>query len=73
MLKPKIGNVDLLICLDSGNGNYEQFWITSSLRGGVKMDMTVSVLENAVHSGMFSGSVPDPLRVLRILLSRLED
>ena len=31
--KDTIGNVDLVICLDSGAGNYEQLWSTVSLRG----------------------------------------
>jgi acetylornithine deacetylase/succinyl-diaminopimelate desuccinylase-like protein len=32
-LRPRIGRVDLVICLDSGCGNYEQIWETSTLRG----------------------------------------
>ena len=39
------------ICLDSGCGNYEQLWITTSLRGLVGGTLTVGVLDEGVHSG----------------------
>ena len=29
----QIGTPDLVVCLDSGAGNYEQLWVTTSLRG----------------------------------------
>jgi len=32
-LKPRMGNVALVVCLDSGAGNYDQLWLTTSLRG----------------------------------------
>ncbi|MFB3090454.1 MAG: M20/M25/M40 family metallo-hydrolase, partial [Gammaproteobacteria bacterium] len=32
-LSDRIGTPDLVICLDSGCGNYEQLWCTTSLRG----------------------------------------
>jgi acetylornithine deacetylase/succinyl-diaminopimelate desuccinylase-like protein len=32
-LKDQIGSPTLVICLDSGCANYDQFWMTSSLRG----------------------------------------
>ena len=33
-LAPRIGTPSLVVCLDSGCGNYEQLWCTTSLRGG---------------------------------------
>ncbi len=30
-LAPRIGTPDLVVCLDSGCGNYEQLWLTTSL------------------------------------------
>lgn len=72
-LADRIGNVDLVICLDSGAGNYEQFWNTVSLRGTVSCSVKVSVLKEGVHSGSASGLVPSSFRVLRSLLSRIED
>ncbi len=68
-----IGNVDLVICLDSGAGNYEQFWSTVSLRGMISCDLKVEVLNEGVHSGNASGMVPSSFRLIRQLISRIED
>jgi acetylornithine deacetylase/succinyl-diaminopimelate desuccinylase-like protein len=62
-----------VICLDSGCGNYDQLWLTTSLRGLASGTLTVRVLEEGVHSGDASGVVPSSFRVLRLLLSRIED
>lgn len=72
-LSPRIGTPDLVICLDSGAGNYEQLWLTTSLRGLVVGTLTVRVLEQGQHSGSASGIVPSSFRILRALLSRIED
>ena len=62
-----------MVCLDSGCGNYDQLWMTTSLRGMAAGTLTVAVLEEGVHSGDASGVVPSSFRILRQLLSRLED
>ncbi len=72
-LKERIGSPSLVICLDSGCGNYEQLWVTNSLRGLVMGVLSVSTLTEGVHSGAASGIVPSSFRVLRQVLSRLED
>jgi acetylornithine deacetylase/succinyl-diaminopimelate desuccinylase-like protein len=72
-LAPRIGNPSLVVCLDSGCGNYDQLWLTTSLRGMTGGELTVQVLEEGVHSGDASGVVPSSFRILRDLLSRLED
>jgi acetylornithine deacetylase/succinyl-diaminopimelate desuccinylase-like protein len=72
-LAAKIGSPSLVICLDSGCGDYERLWLTTSLRGLTGGQLVVEVLEEGVHSGDASGVVPDSLRVARALLSRLED
>ncbi len=72
-LKERIGTPSLVVCLDSGCGNYQQLWITSSLRGLATGTLTVSTLTEGVHSGAASGIVPSTFRILRQLLSRLED
>lgn len=72
-LMPRIGTPDLVVCLDSGCGNYEQLWLTTSLRGMVIGNLTVRVLTEGVHSGAASGIVPSSFRILRSLLSRIED
>lgn len=68
-----IGSPDLVICLDSGTGNYEQFWTTTSLRGLIGCTLRVDILEEGIHSGGGSGIAPSSFRILRQLLSRLED
>jgi acetylornithine deacetylase/succinyl-diaminopimelate desuccinylase-like protein len=72
-LQARIGTPSLVVCLDSGCGNYEQLWGTTSLRGLVGGVLTVEVLTEGVHSGDASGIVPTSFRVFRQLLSRLED
>jgi acetylornithine deacetylase/succinyl-diaminopimelate desuccinylase-like protein len=72
-LAGRLGNPSLVVCLDSGCGNYDQLWLTTSLRGMVSGTLTVRVLEEGVHSGDASGIVPSSFRILRQLLSRLED
>jgi len=72
-LGPRIGTPDLVVCLDSGAGNYDQMWLTTSLRGNLIGNLTVRVLTEGVHSGAVSGIVPSSFRILRGLLSRVED
>ena len=72
-LAARIGSPSLVVCLDSGCANYDQLWLTTSLRGMVSGDLSVEVLTEGVHSGDASGIVPDSFRLLRQLLSRLED
>lgn len=72
-LADRIGEPSLVVCLDSGCGNYEQLWCTTSLRGLAGGNLTVEVLEEGVHSGDASGVVPSSFRLLRQLLSRIED
>lgn len=72
-LQNRIGNPDLVICLDSGAGNYDQLWMTTSLRGNVVGKLTVSTLTEGIHSGNGSGIVADSFRITRALLERIED
>jgi acetylornithine deacetylase/succinyl-diaminopimelate desuccinylase-like protein len=72
-LKPRLGKVSLVVCLDSGAGNYDQLWLTSSLRGMVSGVLKVEILTEGVHSGDASGLVPSSFRILRQVLDRLED
>ncbi|MFN0302153.1 MAG: M20 family metallopeptidase [Burkholderiales bacterium] len=73
MLAPRFGNVRLVIGLDSGCGNYDQLWATTSLRGLVGGVLTVEVLSEGVHSGRASGLVPSSFRIARQLLNRIDD
>lgn len=73
LLKERIGKPALVICLDSGAGNYEQLWMTTSLRGNVVGELSVELIHEGVHSGNASGIVADSFRVARQLISRIED
>jgi acetylornithine deacetylase/succinyl-diaminopimelate desuccinylase-like protein len=72
-LAPRMGRVDLVVGLDSGCGDYERLWVTTSLRGLAAGTLTVDVLTEGVHSGDASGVVPSSFRIARHLLDRLED
>ena len=72
-LAPRIGTPHLVIGLDSGCGDYERLWSTTSLRGMVGGTLRVNVLNEGVHSGDASGVVPSSFRIARQLLSRIED
>jgi acetylornithine deacetylase/succinyl-diaminopimelate desuccinylase-like protein len=72
-LRPRLGQVGLVVCLDSGAGNYDQLWLTTSLRGMVSGVLQVEVLTEGIHSGDASGLVPSSFRILRQVLDRLED
>ena len=69
----RLGDVALVICLDSGAGNYDQLWLTSSLRGLASGVLKVEILTEGVHSGDASGLVPSSFRIMRQVLDRLED
>jgi len=72
-LKDRINTPSLIIALDSGAGNYEQFWSTTSLRGVVGGDLEIRVLNHGMHSGLASGIVPSVFLVLHNILNRIED
>ncbi|MBS0441987.1 MAG: M20 family metallopeptidase [Proteobacteria bacterium] len=73
VLRPRLGEVALVVCLDSGAGNYDQLWLTTSLRGNVTGTLKVEILTEGIHSGDSSGLVPSSFRILRQVLDRLED
>ncbi|MBO6940518.1 MAG: M20/M25/M40 family metallo-hydrolase [Deltaproteobacteria bacterium] len=79
-LKARIGTPYLVVCLDSGCGDYERLWGTTSLRGLVGGTLKVENLKPTadgsaagVHSGDSGGIVPSAGRLVRLLLARLED
>ena len=73
VLRTRLGDVGLVVCLDSGAGNYDQLWLTNSLRGMASGVLKVEVLTEGVHSGDASGLVPSSFRIMRQVLDRLED
>ena len=72
-LAAELGTPTLVVCLDSGCADYDELWLTTSLRGLVGLDVTVRMLDEGVHSGSAGGVVASTFRVLRALLSRIED
>jgi acetylornithine deacetylase/succinyl-diaminopimelate desuccinylase-like protein len=72
-LAPRMGDVGLVVALDSGAGNYEQLWVTTSLRGLVNGTLSVDILTEGVHSGDAGGVVPSSFRIARALLDRIDD
>src|SRR5689334_17540212 len=72
-LMDRIGDPSLVVCLDSGCGDWDRLWLTTSLRGIAAGTLTVRVLTEGVHSGDASGIVPSSFRLLRQLISRVED
>jgi len=73
LLRTRMGEVALVICLDSGAGNYDQLWLTTSLRGMASGTLKVEILTEGIHSGDSSGLVPSSFRIMRQVLDRLED
>jgi acetylornithine deacetylase/succinyl-diaminopimelate desuccinylase-like protein len=71
-LGDRIGRPSLVVGLDSGCGNYDQLWCTTSLRGLAGGTLKVEVLTEGIHSGA-TGIVPDSFRIVRRLLNRIED
>jgi len=72
-ISDRLGEIGLVVCLDSGCGNYEQFWLTSTLRGVITTTLKVQCTYEGVHSGAGSGIIPDSFRIIRSLLNRIED
>ena len=73
LLGERLGSPGLVVCLDAECGNYDQLWCTTSLRGNLTGTLRADVLTEGVHSGGAGGIVPSSFRVLRHLLSRIED
>ena len=71
--KDYIGDPDFMLCMDSGAFDYNQLWVTSSLRGITLKDMTVKAGASGYHSGEVGGIIPETFRVLRHLLDRIDD
>lgn len=72
-LADRLGDVSLVVCLDSGAPDYDALWLTTSLRGLVSAKLRVDVLERGQHSGMVGGAAPSSVRIIRQLLDRVED
>ena len=59
--------------LDSGCLDYEQLWMTSSLRGLAMVDLKIECGLTGYHSGEVGGLVPETFRIARALLNRIDN
>jgi acetylornithine deacetylase/succinyl-diaminopimelate desuccinylase-like protein len=72
-LKDSLGQPSLIICLDSGCADYQRLWVSTNLRGVMSIDLKVSILKGAIHSGVAGGLIPDSFMIARQLLDRIEN
>lgn len=72
-MKERIGKPDMVFILDSGAADFDHFYVTSSLRGNLTGTLSVKTINGGVHSGEGSGLIPDTFRILRNLLTRVEN
>ncbi|WP_044367352.1 M20/M25/M40 family metallo-hydrolase [Streptomyces natalensis] len=64
---------DVIVIADTGNHKIGEPTFTTSLRGVVEVDVTVSTLKAECHSGMYGGPAPDAFMALVRILARLHD
>jgi acetylornithine deacetylase/succinyl-diaminopimelate desuccinylase-like protein len=64
---------DAIVLADSQNWAVGEPALTTSLRGMIRVVVTVSTLDHAIHSGMFGGAVPDALTALVRILASLHN
>ncbi|WP_035720022.1 M20/M25/M40 family metallo-hydrolase [Gordonia shandongensis] len=62
--RPDLFDADLILIGDTGNVAVGVPTLTTSLRGVVNVKVTVSALENGVHSGAAGGPAPDAMAAL---------
>ncbi|MEL6980798.1 MAG: M20/M25/M40 family metallo-hydrolase, partial [Actinomycetota bacterium] len=68
-----LGQVDLVVCLDSGCATYDTVWLTTSLRGLVGGTLQIDIVTEGLHSGSAGGVIPSTFRIMRSLLDRVEE
>jgi acetylornithine deacetylase/succinyl-diaminopimelate desuccinylase-like protein len=64
---------DVVVFADAVNWTADVPSLTTTLRGGSSVVVTVRTLEHGLHSGLYGGPVPDALTVLCRLLATLHD
>ena len=72
-IKDIVKTPSLMVIMDSGAGDYERMWITTTLRGNLRCDFKVQMLKEGVHSGDAGGIVPETFRIIRTILDRIDD
>lgn len=64
---------DAIVLADSTNWAVGEPALTTTLRGMIRVVVTLCTLDHGIHSGMFGGPVPDALTALVRLLASLHD
>jgi acetylornithine deacetylase/succinyl-diaminopimelate desuccinylase-like protein len=64
---------DTILVCDTGNFAVGVPTLTTTLRGMTSIDVKVSGLASAMHSGMFGGPAPDPVAGLLAMLASMHD
>ncbi|GAB3048923.1 dipeptidase [Intrasporangium mesophilum] len=64
---------DAIVLADSTNWDIGTPALTTTLRGMVRVVVTVRTLDHSVHSGMFGGAAPDAIMALMRLLATMHD
>lgn len=70
---PALFAADAILIADSGNVAVGTPTLTTSLRGGAQVNVTVETLEGAIHSGSFGGAAPDAAHALVRIANSLFD
>jgi cysteinylglycine-S-conjugate dipeptidase len=64
---------DAIVLADSANWAVGEPALTTTLRGVVRIVLTVRTLDHGIHSGMFGGVVPDAITALVRMIASLHD
>lgn len=70
---PELFKADIICIVDAGNSKVGVPTLTSSLRGGGQMDITIKTMASPAHSGEFGGPAPDATFALIRTLNSLRD
>lgn len=71
--RPELFAADAILIADAGNVAVGQPTLTTALRGGAQIKVTMRTLEAGVHSGQFGGAAPDAVKALMRALDSLTD
>lgn len=71
--QPELFKADVILIADAGNAQVGLPTLTTSLRGGAQVRVTVNTLKTAVHSGQFGGAAPDAVKALMRMIDSLSD
>ena len=72
-LKERFNHPISLFVLDNQCCDYQRLWLNTSLRGVISAVLRVKTLHHNVHSGTYSGILPDAFAIAQHLLSRIHE